>query len=84
MPKQQLENLIGSLHEQFGDDLTSPQQQQLMQQMQSHLHNFDEPEPGDPNFTETVELLLEDIEEQHPKAAAVVREILEVLGNIGV
>jgi hypothetical protein len=84
MPQAKVKNLISQLHDTFGDDLTSPQQQQLMDSMKSHVHNWGETEPVDPNFQECVELLLEDVEEQHPAAAGIVREILEVLGNIGI
>ena len=84
MPKAKITNLITSLHERFGDDLTSSQQQQLMKDLQNHIHKWDEKEPVDPNMQETVNLLIEDIEEQHPKAAAVVREIMHVLENMGV
>lgn len=84
MPQTTLKNLISRLHDNFGDDLSSPQQQQLMQKMQSYAHDINEAEPIQPNLRESVELLLEDIEEQHPSAAAIAKEILEVLGNIGI
>jgi len=84
MPKTTITNLLTSLHDRFGDDLTSPQQQQLMENLQNHIHRWDEKEPVNPDIQETVNLLLEDIEEQHPKAAVVVREIMNVLKNIGV
>ena len=84
MPKATITSLLTSLHDRFGDDLTSPQQRQLMANLQSHIHKWDEKEPVDPNLQETVSLLLEDIEKQHPKAASVVREIMHVLENIGV
>ena len=84
MPKQQIENLISNLHDHFGDDATSPQQQQLIEKMERHIHNVQDPELIEPSFKETVELLIEEVEEEHPKAAAIAREILEVLGNIGV
>ena len=73
MPRQQLENLISHLHETFGDDLTSSQQAQLMQQMRNHVHELGEDDPIEPGMKETAELLLEEIQEQHPNAAAVVR-----------
>lgn len=84
MAQTELQNLITSLHDTFGDDLTSPQQQQLMAKMRNHLHDVNEPEPSDISLKETTELLLEDIEEQHPQAAATVREILKMLGNMGI
>ena len=84
MPKAQITNLITSLNDRFGDDLTSPQQQQLMSDLQHHIHQWDEQEPVDPSIQETVTVLIEDIEEEHPKAAAIVREIMHILENIGV
>ena len=84
MPKTKITNLITSLHDRFGDDLTSTQQQQLIKDLQSHIHAWDETEPVDPDFQDTVNLLLEDIEQEHPKAAALVREIMHILQNIGV
>ena len=84
MPREKLQNLITHLHDTFGDDLTSSQQAQLMQQMRNHIHDMGEEDPVEPGMMETAELLLEDIEEQHPAAATVVREIIEVLGNIGI
>ena len=84
MPKAKITHLMTSLHERFGDDLTSPQQQQLIKDLQSHIHAWNEKEPVDPNFQDTVNVLLEDIEEEHPKAAVIVREIMHILQNIGV
>ena len=84
MPKAKINNLMTALHSRFGDDLTSPQQKQLLKELQSHIHAWNEKEPVDPDFPQTVNLLLEEIEEEHPKAAAVMREIMRVLENIGV
>jgi hypothetical protein len=84
MPKTKIENLITHLHEQFGDDLDSPQQQQLMQQMQYHLHQLNEADPKDPGLRETAELLLENLEVNHPQAAIFVREIISLLQGMGI
>lgn len=84
MPRKKIENLISQLHDTFGDDETSAQQARLMQDLENHIHNWDEPALPDPTIAETVEMLLEEIEEDHPKAAAVVKQIMEVLQNIGV
>ncbi len=84
MPKQTLENLITTLHERFADDLVSPQQKQLIQAIESHIHDSDGVEPADPNIQETLALLVEDIEEQHPQTAAIVREVMEALKNMGI
>lgn len=84
MPINNLRNLITELHDSFGDIETSPQQQQLMRQLQQFSHNLDEAEPTNPNFTETAEILLEDIKETYPKSAAIIREVIHALGNMGV
>jgi len=84
MPKQAVQTLMTDLHDRFADDLTSPQQQALMEQVQSHIHNMNEAEPTDPNFLETVELLVTEVETDHPNAAAVLNQLIETLRNIGV
>jgi len=84
MPKQAVQTLMTDLHERFADELTSPQQQALMEQVQSHIHNMDDAEQADPSFLDTVELLVADVEVDHPNAAAVLSQILETLKNMGV
>jgi hypothetical protein len=84
MPRATLENLMSNLHERFGDQLTSVEQQQLLAKMQQHIHNMDQHEQVDPDFEETVNILLQDIESEHPQAAAIARSIIEVLQNMGV
>lgn len=84
MPKQTLQNLMSNLHDQFGDDETSIQQQQLMQALESHIHGMDEAAPVDPDIQETLTLLVEDIEVRHPQSAAVIREVMEALKNMGI
>jgi hypothetical protein len=83
MPKQHLENLITHLHEQFGSTESSPQQQEWMTELQRHLHNSNEPTQPDPGLLDTANLLLESFEEEHPKAAGIVREIIDTLGRLG-
>ena len=84
MSKLKLENLITQLHDQFGDDEVSPLQAQLIKTMESHIHTRNEPDFEDPDLRETAELLLQNVELDHPKAAEVIRGILKVLGDIGV
>jgi len=84
MPKQKAQALISDLHDRFGDDLTSPQQRELMSKLQSHIHNMDEKEPVEPGFLEALEVFITEIEDEHPRAATVVGQILETLRNIGV
>ena len=83
MPKQVIEGLITQLHEKFADSDTSPQQEAMLTQMQSQLSEWEGPKPDD-DFLETAELLLQEVEEDHPLAAKIVHEIINTLNNIGV
>ena len=81
-PKKTIQTLISDLHNRFGEDLNSPQQQALMKKLQAHVHNFDEADSVDLDFKDTLNLLLEDIEVQHPKAAGIIREVMTILSNM--
>ncbi len=76
MPKQQLDNLITSLHEQFGLQETSAEQHRWLSELQRGEH---ESSPQD-----TANLLLESLENGHPKTAAILREIIDTLGRLGI
>ena len=83
MPKQHIEGLLGELHDRFADSDTSPQQEAMLAQMQSQLAEWEGPKPPE-DFEETAELLLQEVEEDHPLASKIIREIITTLGNIGV
>jgi hypothetical protein len=87
MEKNTTKDLFSDLQatlEQNSNDELSDSQRALMQQVHNHLHLSDEPEPQDLSLNETLELLLLDLEQQHPKAAILVKEILKTLENIGI
>lgn len=84
MPKQKIENLMSELHETFGDSEVSPEQEALLKSVEEHIHSSSELEAPEPNLLESLELLVTEIEEDHPRASAVVAEILRTLRNIGV
>lgn len=84
MPKQKAEHLITDLHERFADDLTSPEQQALLEQVKLHIHNMNEAEPADPTFLDTIEQLVAEIEVEHPTAASILEQVLNTLKNMGV
>jgi hypothetical protein len=84
MPKQTLKNLISSLHDNFGENETSLQQQQLMRDLESHIHGMNEAAPTDPNIQETLTHLLEEVEIRNPKSAAIIREVMDALKNMGI
>lgn len=84
MAKQKVEGLLSQLHEKFADSDTSPQQEALLQQLQSHLAEWEGPLPADGNIVNTAELLLETVEEEHPHLSRIVKEIIDALGRIGI
>ena len=84
MPKQKAEHLITDLHERFADDLTSPEQLELLQQVKSHIHSMNEEEPVDPTFLGSVEGLVAEMELEHPTAASILEQLLNTLKNIGI
>ncbi len=83
-PQQRMESLMSELHELFGHEEATPQQQQLMRNLQQHIHEQGEPDVSRPNLVESLEVVLEDIEVDHPRTSAVLREVLSTLRNIGV
>lgn len=83
MPKRHIEGLITQLHDKFADSETSPQQEAMLARMRSQLAEWEGPKPP-ADFFETAEMLLQEMEEEHPKAAGLVREIINALNSIGV
>jgi hypothetical protein len=83
MSNNQTKNLLSNLQASLNNDL-SESQRFLMQQVENHIHGVGEPEPSDPSLEESLELLLLDVEQQHPKAAAIVREIIKTMGDMGI
>lgn len=84
MPEQKMEALMSELHELFGDQKPTPQQEQLMRNLEQHIHNVGEPDTERLNLVESLEVLIEDIEADHPRSSAVLREILARLRDMGV
>ncbi|HEY7885459.1 MAG TPA: DUF4404 family protein [Cellvibrionaceae bacterium] len=84
MPQKKIDHLISHMNELFGDDRPSAAQQRLMQQLQMHAHPKDSEEMLEPGPMETLELMLEEFEEDHPQVASVIRETIDALKNMGV
>jgi hypothetical protein len=84
MPDKKIENLMSELHELFGSEEPSPQQQKLLADLHSHIHSSLDPDSHEPSLTETAELIIESVEQEHPRAAAIVRDLLDTLKNMGV
>lgn len=83
MPKTHIEGLITQLHEKLTDSDTSPEQEAMLARMRSQLADWEGPKPPE-DFYETAELLLQEMEGDHPKAAGVIREIINALNSIGI
>lgn len=84
MPKQELKSLFQRLRDHLPEGEASAQQKMLLDKIQFHIHETDEPDPIDPSLRNSVELLVDDLEIDHPKSAAVAKNILEVLAAIGI
>lgn len=84
MAKAKIEGLISDLHDKFGSDITSREQREMIEKMEAELDEWQGQKPRDMTFVETAEMLREELEEDHPKAAAIIHEIIEILNNIGV
>jgi hypothetical protein len=61
----------------------SDTQRKLITQVKNHLHNMGEPEPSELGLNESIDIVLLDIERQHPNTAAFVRSTLNTMENIG-
>lgn len=84
IPLNTVQTLISDLHDRFGAELTSPQQQELLQKLHANAHRIGESEPVDFDVEDTLNILLDDIETQHPKATEIIREVMVILNNMGV
>jgi hypothetical protein len=83
MSKQHIEGLLTNLHEKFATSETSSQQEALLQQLRGQLTDWEGPKP-DGSVVTTAEMLLEEVEEDHPHLSHAVRELIDALGRIGI
>ncbi|MBC6904572.1 DUF4404 family protein [Saccharophagus sp. K07] len=84
MATTKLENLMTELHERFGEVEPSPQQQQLLEDLQQRIHNVSAGGAAEPTPLDTIEVMIESLGEKHPNVTALLRELLDTLKNIGV
>lgn len=84
MPKEKVQNLMSELHELFGSGEPSAEQVRLLESLEYFVHEPSETTPPDPSPIETIELLAEQLGEEHPRASGVLRELMETLKNMGV
>lgn len=83
MAKDRIEGLISTLHERLGAEDTSPQQEHMFAQLRGQLAEWQGETAPDNETLGTAELLLEDLEENHPRAALILRDIVALLRNAG-
>ena len=84
MAKPEIEGLLMNLHRKFAGNETSPQQEELLRQLQSQLADWDGPRSSGPDPAVTADMLAEELDAEHPHLSAVVRELIVALGRIGI
>lgn len=82
-PQEQVIELISTLNESFGHGEPSAAQQALLETVNQHIHSAEQ-EAFHPSLVETLELLAEDVKDEHPQVATVLQEALRLLGNMGI
>ncbi len=84
MPKEKIEGLLTEISESIGEHKCSIQQKQLLEGVERHMHDMNESDKPDPKFIDTLELLLIEFEEEHPKAYTAIQEIINTLAKMGI
>jgi hypothetical protein len=84
MTKPHIEGLLMKLHKKFAGSDTSPQQEELLRQLQSQLTDWDGPRPSGDDPLVTAEMLAAELEAEHPQLSGIVREVIVELGRIGI
>lgn len=84
MAKEQITGLVSKLHDQLTSSETSPEQEALLLQLHSQLENWEGAPAPDGSIVNTAELVLEELEDDHPQLSMVIKEIIDALGRIGI
>ncbi|MDY6981926.1 MAG: DUF4404 family protein [Pseudomonadota bacterium] len=84
MTKPHIEGLLQNLHKKFAGADTSPQQEELLRELQSQLIEWDGPKSTGRDPTVTAEMLAEQLDTEHPHLSAAVREVIAALSRIGI
>lgn len=83
MSQAKVIELISTLNDSFGSTEPSAEQQALLQAVNLHIHNAEQ-DAFNPSLIETLELLADEIQDEHPQLAAIAQETLRLLGNMGI
>lgn len=84
MASPHVEGLISNLHKKFAGAETSPQQEELLRELQSRLADYEGPRNYGPDPIVTAETLAAELEAEHPHLSGIVRELIVELGRIGI
>lgn len=94
MPSDKLKTLLEELHSELASgEALDNETKTLLSNVSSDIQTIIEKRGADENVaadeeeptpTETLEVLFEYFEEKHPQAASIVRELVQVLNNIGI
>lgn len=84
MSQQELGNLLTQLRSHLPEDQISTQQRQLLDKIQYHIHDEDEPDPEEPSLKQSVEMLVDELEADHPVGVSAAKKILEALNAMGI
>jgi hypothetical protein len=84
MASRHIEGVLANLNRKFAGSETSPQQEELLQKLQSQLIDWEGPKPYGDDPAVTAERLAQELEIEHPHLSGVVRELIVELGRIGI
>ena len=84
MTTEKITGLVTQLHDHITTNVTSPEQEALLLQLHSQLANWEGAPAPDGSPVSTAELLLEELDDNHPQLSLVIREIIDALARIGI
>jgi hypothetical protein len=84
MTTEKISGLVTQLHDQITTSETSPEQEAMLLQLHSQLQNWEGAPAPDGSPITTAELVLEELEDNHPQLSLVIREIIDALARIGI
>jgi len=84
MANQELTNLLSSVRKHLPENNVSAQQQALLQKIQFHIHEEGTPDPVEPDLKQSVEMLIDELEADHPLGVAAAKKLLQALNAMGI
>jgi len=84
MASQDLNNLLANVRKHLPEGEISEQQKALLQKIQFHTHEEGTPDPVEPNVIQSVEMLIDELEADHPLGVAAAKKLLQALNAMGI